>query len=116
MLVRFTSIRKRMDRRRANRDLRRRYGISIERYDALLESQGGVCAICLLPERAIAPRSDTVIALSVDHEYDTGTVRGLLCQTCNRALGYLKDREDLLLRAALYLEEFRNRDNPYKEA
>lgn len=102
-----------VDRKKHN-DLRRRYGISLDRYQALLESQGGLCAICQLPERALS-RTGEVIALSVDHEYDTGTVRGLLCQTCNRALGYLKDSEDLLRKAVEYLAEFRNKNNPYKE-
>jgi hypothetical protein len=56
-------------------ELRRRYGITPDDYDAMADAQGGVCAICGLP-----PRKGT---LDVDHDHATGRVRGLLCRRCN---------------------------------
>ena len=76
--------------------LKRKYGISIEDYDALLLRQEGGCAICELP-----PRDD--ISLHVDHDHDTGAIRGLLCFRCNNALGDFGDHADRLLAAAGYL-------------
>ena len=73
------------------------YGISDEMYSEILTRQKGCCAIC-----HGAPRSQ---ALGVDHDHKTGKVRGLLCSPCNVALGMLKDDPELLLRAAIYLEE-----------
>jgi hypothetical protein len=74
--------------------LRRRYGITAEEADALLEGQGGVCAIC-----KVAP------AGHVDHDHATGAVRALLCFNCNGGLGQFKD-DPLLLHAAAYYVQF----------
>lgn len=63
--------------------LKHHYGITIEQYDAMLAKQNGVCAICQNPPRGKMKR------LSVDHDHITGAVRGLLCITCNRTVGYL---------------------------
>jgi hypothetical protein len=70
--------------------LKRRYGISAEDADAMLEAQGGVCAIC-----KVAP------AAHVDHDHVTGAVRALLCFNCNGGLGQFRD-DPLLLHAAAY--------------
>jgi Recombination endonuclease VII len=72
----------------------RRYGISLAEYDALLEKQGGACAIC---------RKRSKGRLCVDHCHVTGMVRGLLCNECNTALGYLKDDQASLVAALAYL-------------
>lgn len=91
--------------------LRRRYGITLDEYNALLAEQGGVCAICGEPPRIysspggrrrqgrqVRPR------LVVDHDHTTGKVRGLLCHPCNSGIGNLKD-DVATVRAALdYLE------------
>ena len=58
----------------------------------MLAAQGGLCAIC-----REAP------AEHVDHDHETGQVRGLLCFNCNGALGQFRDRTDLMLRAVAYL-------------
>lgn len=75
-----------------------RYGLSIERYKEMLANQNGLCAICGKSE------SDECRALSIDHCHDTGVVRGLLCGSCNMALGLFKDSADILLKAVEYLE------------
>jgi Recombination endonuclease VII len=78
----------------ARRAQLRRYGISLAEYDALLEKQGGACAIC---------RKRPKGRLCVDHCHVTGMVRGLLCNECNGALGYLKDDQASLVAALAYL-------------
>jgi 5-methylcytosine-specific restriction endonuclease McrA len=88
--------------RRANPDrireghLKRTFGITLEDFEAMLAAQGGGCAICGRP----APEGTS---LHVDHDHETGVVRGLLCFTCNGALGMLTENEDHLLRAADYV-------------
>lgn len=76
--------------------LKRKYGITPEQYDALLAEQSGGCAICGRP-----PRRD--ISLHVDHEHGTGRIRGLLCFRCNNALGDFGDDHDRLGAALAYL-------------
>lgn len=78
----------------------RRYGITREWYDTTLEKQGGCCAICQTTE--VGRKGHT--HFHVDHDHHTGEVRGLLCDLCNRGLGYFKDDGLLLIQAAKYLE------------
>ena len=78
-----------------NQRLKRNYGITIEEYNNLLSSQGEVCAIC-----KVTPNGR---ALDVDHDHETGRIRGLLCMDCNVSLGRFKEDPDLLLTAMGYL-------------
>jgi hypothetical protein len=80
------------------------YGITSEEYQRLLAEQRGVCAICHQDEPNEHGRTGTKFRLAVDHCHDTGRVRGLLCQKCNRAIGLLNDDADLLRKAIGYLE------------
>ena len=73
----------------------RRFGLSIEDYDTIHRAQGGVCAICRRPQRGKR--------LAVDHDHETGRVRGLLCASCNTGLGHFRDDPVLLYVAAAYL-------------
>ena len=75
--------------------LKRKYGITIEQYDDMLDTQGGGCAICKRPPRDIP--------LHVDHDHETGAVRGLLCFPCNNALADFRENRQLLLEAVGYL-------------
>lgn len=77
--------------------LRNQYGITVEEYVVMAEVQQGLCAIC----RRGCPRNSR---LSVDHDHDTGRVRGLLCDTCNKVLGMVEDSPERLRAAADYLE------------
>jgi hypothetical protein len=70
--------------------LLRLYGIGLPEYEAMLAAQGGVCAICRQPETARA-RGGGPRPLSVDHDHETGKVRGLLCLRCNRDLAVVED-------------------------
>jgi hypothetical protein len=80
-----------------NSHLKRKYGLTLEQYDAMLAAQGGVCAICHQPR----PEERT---LHVDHDHATGAIRGLLCFTCNNALGDFRDSSDLFHAASEYLD------------
>lgn len=66
--------------------------LSPEEYDALWQAQNGVCVACGQPE-TMRNRYGS-IRLAIDHNHDTGEVRGLLCGRCNTALGYLQDATD----------------------
>lgn len=80
------------------------YSITIEQYNAILEAQGGVCAIC---RKASGKRRN----LSVDHDHSCckgptscgRCVRSLICRKCNDILGYWRDDPEVMERAILYL-------------
>jgi hypothetical protein len=88
-----------------NGHLRRKYGITIEVYEQMLKSQGGVCKICKNPETEVDKKRGKLKDLAVDHCHTTGKVRGLLCGRCNKALGKFNDDPVLLRSAVSYLEE-----------
>ena len=73
--------------------LKNSYGLTIADLDAMLLAQHGVCAIC-----------QTAPAAHVDHDHESGSVRGLLCFRCNAALGQLGDNPLVVRRAARYIE------------
>lgn len=81
---------------RRNWEIRKKYGLTPDDYDALLASQGGVCAIC---RGAPAKRP-----FAVDHCHRTGRVRGLLCNRCNVAIGNFRDDAEIIQRALDYLQ------------
>jgi hypothetical protein len=88
------------------------YGITGDEYDAMLAAQDYKCLVCgqehyETPMREGADTGPTgkLSRLAVDHCHDTGTVRGLLCTTCNAGLGYFYDDPELLRAAADYLSE-----------
>ena len=75
--------------------LKRKYGLTIEQYDAMLEAQGGVCAIC--------GEKPGDLTLHVDHHHESGAVRKRLCVRCNNALGLFRESHELFQAAADYL-------------
>lgn len=96
------AIQRKLDNPERTKDwnLRKCYGISLADYNAMLESQGGCCAIC--GQSHGVGRSGV---LQVDHCHATGRVRGLLCGNCNMSLGGMKDDPALLRKGAEYLEK-----------
>jgi hypothetical protein len=77
----------------------RKFGLVPEQYEAMLQNQGGVCAICGMNRDARR--------LAVDHDHATNKVRGILCHFCNTALGKFLDSVEILKKAIEYLEKSR---------
>jgi len=69
------------------KNLRNSYNLSLKDYNKMFEQQNGLCAICGLPESA--KYRDKIKKLGVDHNHNTGEIRGLLCHKCNPAIGML---------------------------
>lgn len=90
--------RERNKKRIKSLNLKRLYGITIEEYEEMFAKQNGCCGICKRPQ------SKFKRALSVDHSHRTGNIRGLLCLSCNRAIGIFRDSPELLKRAVKYLK------------
>ena len=83
-----------------------RYGLTPEQHAAMVEAQGGLCAICQRKRKLV-----------VDHCHETGVVRGLLCGECNIGIGKLGDTPASLARAVKYLRDARKRQQlPLPEA
>jgi hypothetical protein len=82
--------------------LRRLYDIGIDDYRDMLATQDGKCAIC--GGEPFGRRLD------VDHDHESGRVRGLLCSKCNSGIGSLNDDPDLIDKAAAYLRRVRHGD------
>ncbi len=80
-----------------------RFGLTADAYDALFAKQHGRCAICGREEWRIDKRTSRPRALAVDHCHETGRVRGLLCFSCNIAIGFLEDSPALAESASRYL-------------
>ncbi|MER9436732.1 endonuclease VII domain-containing protein [Mesorhizobium sp. M0618] len=81
--------------------IKQRYGITLEKFDEMVASQNGLCAIC---------ETDTPGGRwdrwSVDHCHTTGKIRGILCHSCNTGIGALNDDIDRLRKAIGYLEHY----------
>ena len=73
----------------------KKYGITKEAYYALMVAQNGKCAIC---------GAECWLDLRVDHNHETGAVRGLLCAGCNSGIGLLKENLETLRGAIRYIE------------
>lgn len=81
-----------------NYKLRHRYGIDASEFRAMLDTQDNKCKICkLLFDGKVRPL--------IDHNHQTGKVRGLLCLHCNSAVGYIKENFDTALNVAKYIQE-----------
>lgn len=80
--------------------LKDRLGMSQAEYEALLDSQGGVCAICQKSNwNGKTPH--------VDHDHTTGKIRGILCHNCNYSLGLIMDDPKIAQAMVDYLEKYK---------
>jgi Recombination endonuclease VII. len=86
----------RIDAYNHKRNLRRKFNMTVDEYNSLLNKQNGVCAICF--ELPVTKR------LAVDHDAETSVIRGLLCANCNTAIGLLKHNLQRLDSAKNYLQ------------
>lgn len=78
--------------------LKRKYNLSIEEYETLIESQNNSCKVC-----GTHAKNNIKGKLYIDHCHTTGKVRGLLCMKCNSALGLLNDDKTLVQKLFDYL-------------
>ena len=83
--------------------IERTFNIDYSLYEDLLAKQNNVCAICGREETAKNAKY-----LAVDHDHETGEIRGLLCSACNRALGLLQDKPSIIEKAYKYLRKYKN--------
>lgn len=82
--------------------MKRDFGLDPAQYEVMWKRQRGKCAVCRTP-MTDKPHPH------IDHDPRTMRVRGLLCVSCNMALGYLKDDPLVIDRAAAYLRDSRNK-------
>ena len=82
----------------------KRYNITLKEYKELLKKQKGVCAICKQSE--VSKLKGKIKKLAVDHCHKIGKVRGLLCDRCNRGLGYFRDDKIIIKNALNYLKKY----------
>jgi hypothetical protein len=89
--------------RMVNNHLKRAYGLNLAEYEAMLATQGGVCAICGKPERSHTKSQGISNRLSVDHDHATGAIRGLLCRACNFGIAAFDEDREKMASAIAYL-------------
>jgi hypothetical protein len=82
--------------RERERRLVKQFGITVAEYDQMVMARCGTCDVC----GGVSPGQK---ALAIDHDHETGKVRGLLCGNCNTGIGNLRDSSELLGRARAYL-------------
>lgn len=90
--------------RQRNTRLLSQYGITYQDLVCMLESQGGACKICKTPVK-LDLNLNSFDKACVDHCHDSGKVRGVLCNHCNRALGMAKDDISILEAMIKYLRD-----------
>jgi hypothetical protein len=83
--------------RAREKSLKKWYGITLADYNQMFEEQNGFCIICGVHQ------SEVNKTFCVDHDHETGEVRGLLCDQCNKGLGHFKDNQSFLQKAIDYL-------------
>ena len=88
--------------------LKRKYNLSYEQYLEMYNDQKGLCKICKI-EIGLAgsdKNKNKWTDACVDHNHTSGKVRGLLCRSCNTAIGHLKENLDSIKQTAIYLESY----------
>ena len=81
-----------------NNGLKKKYGITLVDYTKLLNKQNNQCLICGKKS------SESKRRLAVDHDHETGKIRGILCEERNRGIGIFKDSIDRLNNSINYLK------------
>lgn len=88
----------------SERNIAIRYNLSRQQYEKMYKKQGGECAIC---ESHIdlggKPGGRTSNTCHIDHDHETGFIRGLLCPACNQGLGQFEDNPEILYKAMNYV-------------
>jgi hypothetical protein len=82
---------------------KKRYGLTVEQKQAMIDDQDGLCAIC----KIILTKTHDVC---VDHNHTTKAIRGILCRKCNLGIGHLNDSVQILENAVQYLNQHSNEE------
>lgn len=80
------------------RRLQRTYGLTTEAFESMLIGQGSACAICNSSDWG--PKGPVI-----DHDHESGVIRGIICHRCNIGIGMFDDNPKLLQNATMYLEK-----------
>ncbi len=80
------------------------HGLTDEEYNKMFDEQHGLCAICNKLETRVDKITSKICKLAVDHNHETGKIRGLLCGKCNRSLGVIEPNIDTTIE---YLEKYK---------
>lgn len=86
-----------------NKHLVRKFGITLEDYSIMFETQYGKCAICKQEETIHSRGAEVGMRLAVDHDHATGKIRGLLCFKCNTTLHYFEKNKEVIIDIEDYL-------------
>ena len=86
--------------------LKENYGITLEDKEQMWKDQDGKCKVCDLPISVDLTPELHGNKACVDHDHETKIIRGLLCHSCNRAIGLMGDSPEILDKAAAYLRSF----------
>lgn len=87
-------------------NLLQKYDLTLQEYDELIKTQGGVCACCGKPETALDTKGNGKLRpLSIDHCHISDAIRGLLCYRCNITLGILHENPERVKALLKYVEE-----------
>jgi hypothetical protein len=86
----------------------KKYGLTVEQYEKMHRSQGAACAICKKHILLVTSGSGNRQSACIDHDHETGQIRGLLCHACNTAIGALKDDMMIVEAALIYLRKHKN--------
>jgi hypothetical protein len=92
---------RRADPNKKAKQLKHKYGLTLERYEAMLAAQNNLCACCLHQFNGTP---------HVDHCHVTGVVRGLLCAGCNKGIGHFDEQIGRLFMAMKYLGRWQGID------
>ena len=90
-----------------DKNLRYNYGITLDEYNNILNNQNGKCATCgtTKPGGRKSGRGGKIEVFFVDHNHKTGEVRGLLCNICNRTIGYVNEDVELIQNMIKYVKK-----------
>jgi hypothetical protein len=89
-----------IEKARIKNPRRDRFGITPKLWNVLIARQQNKCAIC----KRTFVRTDFSLRPNVDHDHKTNKIRGLLCNSCNRGIAFLKEDITILNNAIEFLE------------
>ncbi len=93
----------------AKRTRLKKYGLSIDDFENMVDEQSNRCVICGEYEVIRNYKNGKIKELSIDHDHETGQVRELLCHRCNTMLGMAGDDFEILQKGSEYLKKWKGR-------